>query len=238
MIKIGKVRLGVLPKIAVSVNDTADEKLVKSFNADILEIRVDQFKILDPEYVNRVIARVKKIRIPMILTVRSHEEGGKKNLSDELKLRIFKSAISLVDAVDIESKSPVISEVVKIAKKNKKLIIISWHNFKLTPGDRALKSILNDALKRGAQVVKIAVRARKADDVNRLMKFTMRNRASNLITISLGKAGSISRLIFPMAGSLITYAYVTKPSGPGQVPLKDLRRHLRIYYPQYRHNSK
>ncbi|MDP2928673.1 MAG: type I 3-dehydroquinate dehydratase [Candidatus Omnitrophota bacterium] len=238
MIKIGKVRLGVLPKIAVSVNDTADEKRVKSLNADILEIRVDQFKILDPEYVNRVIARVKKIGIPLILTVRSHEEGGEKNLPDELKLRIFKSAISLVDAVDIELKSPVISEVVKIAKKNKKLIIVSWHNFKLTPGDRALKGILNDALKKGAQLVKVAVRARKADDVNRLMKFTMQNRASNLITISLGKVGRISRLIFPMAGSLITYAYITKPSGPGQTPLKDLRRHLRMHYPQCRRSTK
>jgi len=153
-------------------------------------------------------------------------------------LRIFKKSVSLVDAVDIELKSPIISEVVKIAKKDKRLIIVSWHNFKLTPGDRQLRDILNSALKKGAQVVKIAVRARKADDVNRLMKFTMRNRASNLITISLGKAGSISRLLFPMAGSLITYAYITKPSGPGQTPLKDLRRHLRMHYPQCRRSTK
>ena len=232
MIKIGKMKLGVLPKIAVSVNDTADKERVKYFNADILEVRVDQFKILDPEYVNSVIARVREIGIPLILTVRSYEEGGEKNIPDELKLRIFKSSISLVDAVDIELKSPIISEVVKIAKKNKKLIIISWHNFKLTPDDKSLKSILNSALKRGAQLVKIAVKARKADDVNRLMKFTIQNRESNLITISLGQTGRISRLIFPMAGSLITYAYVTKPSGPGQIPLKELRGHLSMYYPK------
>ena len=232
MIKIGKMKLGVLPRIAVSVNDTADNRLVKSFNVDILEVRVDQFKILDPEYVNGVIAVLRKIGIPLILTVRSYEEGGEKNIPDELKLRIFQRAISSIDAVDIELKSPIISEVVKIAKKNKKLIIVSWHNFKLTPDDKSLKNILNDAKRKGAQLVKIAVKAGRADDVNRLMKFTIENRASNLITISLGQAGSISRLIFPMAGSLITYAYVTKPSGPGQIPLKELRGHLRVYYPQ------
>ena len=226
MIKIGKIKLGDLPRIAVSVNDTDDIRKVKSFNVDILEIRVDQFKKLDPEYISRVISSLRKIGIPLILTVRSKNEGGQKNVPDELKLRIFRKAISLVDAVDIELKSPIVSEVVKIAKKNKKLIIVSWHNFKLTPGDKILKSVLKGALKRGAQLVKIAVKAGKANDVSRLMKFTMRNRASNLITISLGKKGSISRLIFPMVGSLITYAYVTRPSGPGQIPLKKLQGFL------------
>ena len=232
MIKIGKIRLGGFPRIAVSVNDTADKETIKSFDADILEIRADQFKIPDPEHVSGVIARIKKIGIPLILTVRSKDEGGQKNLPDELKLKIFRKAISLVDAIDIELKSPIVSEVVRIAKKNKKLIIISWHNFKSTPDDKALKNILNGALKKGAGIVKIAVKAEKADDVNRLMKFTIRNKASNLITISLGRKGSVSRLIFPMAGSLITYAYVTRPSGPGQIPLKALRKLLKIYYPQ------
>jgi len=226
MMKIGKIKLGDLPKIAVSVNDMDDIKKVKSFNVDILEIRVDQFKKLDPEYVSRVVTGLRKIGIPLILTIRSKAEGGQKNVPDELKLIIFRKAISLVDAVDIELKSPIVSEVVRIAKKNKKLIIVSWHNFKSTPGDSALKNILKSALKKRAQLVKIAARAGNSNDVSRLMKFTMRNKASNLITISLGKKGSISRLLFPMVGSLITYAYVTRPSGPGQIPLKKLQGFL------------
>lgn len=232
MIKIGKIKLGNAPKIAISVNDQIDYKLIKSLSVDILEIRVDQFKKLDPEYVDGIIAGIRKIGIPLILTVRSKAEGGQKHISDELKSEIFTSSVSLVDAVDVELKSPILSKIVKIAKKHKKLVIISWHNFKLTPNDRGLKDILSSAKRKGAQLVKIAVKAKTIKDVNRLMKFTMENKSKNLLTISLGPVGSISRLIFPMAGSLITYAYVNKPSGPGQIPLSELRGHLGMYYPK------
>ena len=59
------------------------------------------------------------------------------------------------------------------------------------------------------------------------------NKSKNIITISLGKTGSISRLVFPGMGSLITYTFINRPSGSGQIGLKDMREHLRIYYPKY-----
>ena len=65
------------------------------------------------------------------------------------------------------------------------------------------------------------------------MRFTIDNKSKNIITISLGDIGSISRLVFPALGSLITYAYLNKPSGPGQRPLDELCEHLRTYYPRY-----
>ena len=233
MIKIRDLKLGGLPRVAISVDDRGGVKLTRSLPVDILEIRVDQFKILDPEYVAVVIKGIKKTGSPLILTIRSKNEGGQKNVPDRLKIEIFKRTISLVDAIDIELKSPIMPEVVKMAKKNKKLIIVSWNNFKLTPKDKILRGILSDAKKKGAQLVKIAARANSIKDVKRLMEFTADNKAKNMITISLGPLGSISRFLFPMAGSLITYAYVNKPSGPGQMPLKELRRRLRIYSPLY-----
>lgn len=233
MIKIRKTRLGGMPRIAVSVSDKKSDRLTKPPLVDIVEIRVDQFKRLDSKYVKGVIAERKKIGLPIILTVRSKDEGGCKRISDELKLKIFRENLSLVDAVDIELKSPILSEVVKIARKNKKLIIISWHDLKSTPDDKALRDILDKAKKRGAHIVKIAAKANRIEDVNKLMRFTMKNRAKNLITISLGAIGSVSRLTFPGAGSLITYAYINKPSGLGQIPLKELREDLRVYYTQF-----
>lgn len=44
MIKIRKTELGKVPRIAVTVNDKEDNRLIKPLYADILEIRVDQFK--------------------------------------------------------------------------------------------------------------------------------------------------------------------------------------------------
>ncbi len=233
MIKIGKTELGKIPRIAIAVADRENNKLIKSLFVDILEIRVDQFKKTDPTYVKNVIKTRKKIGVPLILTVRSKEEGGQKDVSNQLKLSIFKENISLVDAVDIELKSPILSEVVKTARKNKKIVIISWHNFKMTPNDKILKHILNKAKKSGAHLVKIAAKANKEEDLNRLMRFTIENKSKNIITISLGEIGSISRLVFPGFGSLITYAYVSRPSGLGQKPLDELRDHLRLYYPKY-----
>lgn len=233
MIKIGKTELGKIPRIAIAVADRENNKLIKSLFVDILEIRVDQFKKTDPTYVKNVIKTRKKIGVPLILTVRSKEEGGQKDVSNQLKLSIFKENISLVDAVDIELKSPTLSEVVKTARKNKKIVIVSWHNFKMTPNDKILKDVLNKAKRSGAHLVKIAAKANKEEDLNRLMRFTIENKSRNIITISLGEIGSISRLTFPRFGSLITYAYINRPSGLGQRTLDELREHLRAYYPKY-----
>lgn len=223
--------------MAVTVSDREDNQLIKSLPIDILEIRVDQFKNIEPAYVKKIIKKRKKIGLPLILTVRSHSEGGEKDVPNELKLRIFKENIPLVDAVDIELKSPLLSEVVRSARKNKKMVIVSWHNLKATPNDRILKETLDKAKRSGAHLVKIAAKANKAEDLNRLMRWTIENRTKNIITISLGKIGSISRLIFPGLGSLLTYAYINKPSGLGQRPLAELRGQLRAYYPQVKSAS-
>jgi len=236
MIKIGKVELGMaalIPRIAVAIADTEDIKAINLCNVDILEIRIDQFRKLNPDHVKNVILNRKKAGLPLILTVRNRKEGGRKDISALSKLNIFRENISLVDAVDIELKSPVLPEIVTVAKKNKKTVIISWHNFISTPNAEFLKNILSQAKKHHADIVKIAAKANKTEDIIRLAKFTSANKNKNLITISLGAIGSISRLIFPKFGSLLTYSYITKPSGTGQIPLEKLQEHLRLYYPQY-----
>ncbi len=233
MIKIGKTELGKIPRTAIAIADRENNKFTKSTFVDILEIRVDQFKKTDPIYVRNIIKTRRKIGLPLILTVRNKEEGGQKDISKELKLRIFKECMPLVDAVDIELRSPILSEVIKIARKNKKVVIVSWHNFKMTPNDKMLRDILNRAKRSGANLVKIAVKANKVEDLNRLMRFTIENKSKNIVTISLGEIGSISRLTFPGFGSLITYAYINSPSGLGQIPLGELQEHLRAYYPKY-----
>lgn len=233
MIKIGKIEIGKIPRVAVSISDREDNKSIPRALIDILEIRVDQFKKIEQGYINKVVKTRRKIGIPLLLTARSKKEGGEKDVPNQLKLRIFKENISLVDAVDIELESPVLSEVVKTARKNKKIVIVSWHNLKMTPNDKILKDILNKAKRSGANIIKIAAKANKKEDLNRLMRFTIDNKSKNIITISLGDIGSISRLVFPALGSLITYAYLNKPSGPGQRPLGELCEHLRTYYPRY-----
>ena len=233
MIKIGNIAFNGIPKVAIVVSDKELNSSIESRNIDIVEIRLDQFKRLDTSYVRKNIAARKNLNLPLILTIRSKKEGGNRIIPEKSKSKLFKDIISLVDAVDIELQSPVLSTVVNIAKKNKKIIIISWHDLKLTPNDKILTDILNKAKAKGAHIVKIATKANNAEDVNRLMRFTQKNKSKNIITIALGSIGAISRLSFPMAGSLITYSYINKPSGLGQIPLDILQEQLRLFYPQY-----
>jgi hypothetical protein len=56
-----------------------------------------------------------------------------------------------------------------------------------------------------------------------------------LVAIAMGHAGTVSRIAFPAAGSLLTYASADgeEPTAPGQLPLRMLRRELARYYPGY-----
>lgn len=231
MLKLGTVVLNRFPHLVLTITDQETNAALKSLPVDVLEIRVDQFKKFNLDDIKNNIIHRKETRIPIILTIRNMKfEGGKENISDDLKMKIFQSVISWIDAVDIEFNSPLLSSVISLARRHKKVAIVSWHDFKRTPESSDLEKKLKDARRKGADIVKIAARANSFEDVNRLMQFTMKYKNHHLITMSLGKWGSISRLVFPLAGSLLTYTYLNRPFAPGQVPVKILHEHLCLYY--------
>jgi len=63
------------------------------------------------------------------------------------------------------------------------------------------------------------------------LDFTYRHRKHPLITMSIGPIGAVSRLVLPAAGSLYTYTFLHKPTASGQVDVKTLKSHLKVYYP-------
>ena len=234
MVKLGFISPGDIPKIALVITDRETNEAVKSSGVDALEVRADMFSCLDVDYIKDNVRRRRKTGIPLILTVRNAvAEGGKANISDEKKLEIFQACIALVDAVDIELSSPLLSRVIKLAKRSKRVAIVSSHNFQRTPPQGVLEGIWRKAVKKGADIVKIAAYANAQEDIRRLMLFTLEHRGDRVITMSLGNAGAISRLTFPLAGSLLIYSYIDQPSAPGQIPLKKLQQDLRRYYPAY-----
>ncbi len=235
MLKIGKTLLNAVPQIALVVSDREPNALLRPLRIDVLEIRIDQFRRYDLDYIKENVLKRKALGVPLILTIRNtKKEGGMAHISDAVKLRIFQTLVPLVDAFDIELSSPIIFKVIQLARKNKKPIIVSAHNFKNTPSPAALEKIFKAAVQKGANIVKIATKANSLDDVNQLWQFTIKHQKDNVITMSLGKIGSISRLVFPAAGSLLTYSHVGNPSAPGQLPLGILQGHVRLYYPGYK----
>jgi len=216
--------------IALVITDQETNAQITSLGVGLLEIRVDLFKKLDPTYVLAQIGHRKHLKIPLLLTLRNQKnEGAVKEFSDDKKWAIILTALPFVDMIDIELSSPLLKSVVALAKKLGKGVIVSSHYLKHTP--KNLEPILKKSLKAKADFVKIAAKANSFDDVMKLLSFTQQHRKQNLITMSLGPMGAISRLIFPAAGSKFTYTFLNKPTASGQVDALTLKSHLKVYYP-------
>ena len=49
----------------------------------------------------------------------------------------------------------------------------------------------------------------------------------------MGEHGVVSRVFFPLFGSLLTYGFVAQSGAPGQLPLEELYAELRRYSPAF-----
>jgi 3-dehydroquinate dehydratase-1 len=200
-----------------------------SLGAGLLEIRVDTFTAVEPVRLLASFEKLKKItKLPILLTIRSKKEGGQSELPDRQRAALFSALIPFADLVDIElSSGGILKNVVDSAKRVKKRVIISHHDFESTPGDKKLRKIFDSALDAGADIVKIASMVNTRDDLKRLAGLLCSE--SGLIIIGMGKLGKPSRVFFPMLGSLITYGSITRSTAPGQMSLKEMRSELRRY---------
>ncbi|MBI5047333.1 MAG: type I 3-dehydroquinate dehydratase [Deltaproteobacteria bacterium] len=227
---IGKVKLGNIPRIAAVILDGEDKKAVaqaKRDGADILELRIDCFKRKDAAYIQRTIKNASDKNLPTIATIRSMSEGGKAVVSEGERLKLFFNIMPFVDAVDVEfSSKKILKAVINKAHGLNKKVIVSYHNFKNTPEQKRLERIVKDCKRAGGDIVKVATLARSKKDIARLALTTASH--NDIITIAMGKFGTLSRVFFPMLGSLLVYCSVTKSSAPGQIPLKDTKILLKV----------
>lgn len=200
-----------------------------SEGADILEIRLDTFADLTPIKAQRELERLKGISsLPILLTLRSKKEGGSADISDKERLSIISAAIRYADLIDIElGARSILKNVIDLAHENGKAVVVSYHNFKATPGTKVLGDIIGKARSAGADLVKIAAFAKKKDDIKRLAGLLIDS--DDLIIIAMGPIGVASRVFFPVLGSRITYGSVTGKTAPGQISLKELKKEFRRY---------
>jgi len=223
-------KAGIHNKIALVITDQETNAQIKNLGVGLLELRADLFKKLEPAYILDQIKKRKLLRIPLLLTLRNQKkEGAVKIFSDGLKMQIITAALPFMDMIDIELSSPLLKQVVAEARKQRVKVIVSSHYLQGMPRD--LNSILKKSLSTRADIVKIAAKANSFDDVMTMLSFTHRHRRHNLITMSLGPLGAISRLVLPAAGSQYTYSFLHKPRASGQVDVKTLKSHMKVYYP-------
>lgn len=161
-----------------------------------------------------------KFNLPLLCTIRSIKEGGKRDIPD--RLDVYVRLIPFCDFFDIEIFSDEAETLRKISFKHNIKLIASYHRFDLTPSLDELEMVFEKGKRLGADIVKIATMVNKKEDIERLTIFLLKQKHENIVVIGMGEKGKPTRVIFPFFGSLITYASLNISSAPGQISLSDM----------------
>jgi len=212
----------------------AEGRAVLAKRPDVVEWRVDYFQgIADTAAVVKAGRSLRKLLSgrPLIFTCRSAREGGQPtNLDSGAVARLYDAvgAEGLVDFVDFEmgNASSIVSKVVDTAHQHDTRVILSYHNFKRTPGTKTLVGKFMKADRMGADVAKVAVMPENRLDVLALLAATAQADAGTripLISMSMGPLGAVTRMVGGVFGSALSFAVGKGSSAPGQLPIADLR---------------
>jgi len=184
----------------------------------MIEIRADYVKGIKPADVKKLAEKVKRTAI---FTCRHVREGGKFSGSFKTQSEILKAAFNAgFDFVDVGCDNPVIGE---LSDKEKKHLLFSYHNFKNTPASIALVALLERMREINPEVIKIATLVKTPKDLFTLIEILKQKKEKEkLIIIGMGDLGKLTRTMFPMMGSYLTYVSDSKKFVKGIMTQKEL----------------
>ena len=236
---------GVLPAIITPLVGKTQAVILEEVAAivlkkpDLLEWRIDFFESIGdiPAVIDTALAiRRAAGGIPVLLTRRNETEGGQPLKIDEAAVVAMYTAAcnaKCVELIDYElSNAPAdLKALREVSKANGIGMIMSYHNFQMTPDGATLDSKFAAAKAFDADVGKVAVMPTNERDVLELLAATSRAREAldiPLISMSMGGVGSLSRIMGWVYGSAATFAVGKSSSAPGQIAIEDLRTTLAI----------
>jgi 3-dehydroquinate dehydratase-1 len=140
-------------------------------------------------------------------------------------IELIKSALPYKPAyldIPIESASCE-QELIAEARSVGVRIIISYHNFTMTPERTELVRIRNQALLYNPDIVKIACYVNKAMDNTILL--SLLNKHGSIISVGMGELGILTRVTAPLLGAPFTYAALSPEllSASGQLTRNELK---------------
>ncbi len=216
------------PRICVSIGrENIDDAVTVAESvasqADVLEIRLDCLENPDS------IPFIEKIKTPLLFTNRPKWEGGHFSGEEEERLAsLFQAVSENVAYVDLELLAPADSQQkMRSALQNSTTkLILSWHNFKDTPGREELVGRMAMMQDNGADIGKIITTAHNQEDALRVLQ--LQEVAAKLdfplIAFCMGKPGVVSRVATCGLGGYMTYCAVNEKeaTAPGQLSVAAL----------------
>ncbi len=191
----------------------AETKYLAEQGADLVEMRLD--------YIGRHIDLGRLLaskEVPVVITCRRREDGGRWDKTEDERLMILRSAIaSGVDFVDLEED---IAD--KIPRYGATKRIVSLHNFEETPDN--LEEIHARLANLDADVVKIATMANSFTDCIRMLRL-VKSASVPTIGLCMGDMGLVTRVMALSLGAPFTYTTLSseRKIAPGQVTFDDMR---------------
>ena len=184
---------------------------------DLAELRLD---FLSPEEQRRAAEFPAMTDVPLILTLRRKEDGGRCTLSEKERRQLLLAALDGDYAyVDIEEDVKK-NDVEQKAREKGVRIIRSFHDFSGIPDD--IYSRIYRLAERG-DIAKAAVTPHTIQDLLTLFRISEELKDVPKIIIGMGDWGIPIRILYRKAGSLLTFACSGEAVAPGQVSAKDLK---------------
>jgi 3-dehydroquinate dehydratase-1 len=230
MVRIGHVDLGQGPGIvaAIGTDPIQTASKAKSMGAHILELRIDLLGIKDEKKLGLLLDKLlEQVGLPIIATNRCQKEGGRWDGTEGARVELLMSALTRVDAVDVELSAPLRNRVVDAVRSLNRVLIISSHDFKATPPASVMTATLEQAMAARADIAKLAVTPNSAADTLALLTVTQ-EADFPVSTIAMGKLGSHTRVVAPIYGSVLTYGAVEDAVAPGQFRIDELKHFMEM----------
>jgi 3-dehydroquinate dehydratase-1 len=177
-------------------------------DSEFAELRIDQTDFSDIE-----VKELFALPVDIIATCRP---GTKEDsLRESLLLAAIISGASYVD-IEVNADIDYFYKLQDKAKQQNCKLIVSYHNFEHTPQMSELEDILNQCLRREADIAKLACRVHSAADCARILSLYQEER--NIIAFGLGKMGTFTRIASLFLGAPFTYAALApgKETADGQ----------------------
>lgn len=186
-------------------------KRARQDGADLIELRIDY--LCEKEKCGQIIVNSD---LPIIATNR----GG----DQKILIKAIRAGARYID-MDI---SEIDFKVLDFAKKQKRKVIISYHNFQNTPCQNELLKIIKKARKKGADIVKIITTAETEKDKQTILSL-YGHCDFPLIAFAMGKIGQFTRMDCLIHGAPWTYCSLgKKKTASGQIELKQAKK-IKLY---------
>jgi 3-dehydroquinate dehydratase I len=185
---------------------------------EMAEIRIDLAELSD-EHIMKIFSARKKL----IATCRP----GKYSQSERIhKLRLaIESGATFVD-IEYEADDDFRNSMIDYAHVRQCDVIISYHNYEMTPELDELEKIMNKCFEFGADIAKIATMVKVNRDNSKIL--SLYKAPGRLVAIGMGEQGKISRIVAPFLGAEFTYASLTddNATAPGQISYHKLNQYI------------